>query len=162
MFQGLAAQHFHHDELLSLVFCNLMNGADVGVIQSGRSARLAAKPLKRLGIMGQVFRKEFECYMASEVQVLGFVDDAHAATTKLFEDTVMADRFAQHSPAYGTGMVGWALRQVNAASWWAWRNPSIELSKAACEPCQREDHLRAVERFADWERGSSTILQAQR
>src|SRR5438045_4858453 len=38
MFQGLACQAFHHDEQMPVVLSDLMDGADVGMVQ-GRSSR---------------------------------------------------------------------------------------------------------------------------
>jgi hypothetical protein len=47
--QGLAAQHFHHDELLAAVPGNFVDGADVGMVQSRGGAGLAAKNVQGLG-----------------------------------------------------------------------------------------------------------------
>ena len=65
--QRLAAQHFHHDEMLSTILRDFVNGADIGMIQRRRGARLAAESLERLRIMGEVFRQKLERDMASEV-----------------------------------------------------------------------------------------------
>jgi hypothetical protein len=34
--------------------------------------------------------------MASQVQILGFVNDPHAAAAKLSQDAIMGDSFADH------------------------------------------------------------------
>jgi hypothetical protein len=47
--QGLAAQHFHHDELLAAVPGNFVDGADVGMVQSRGGAGLAAKNVQGFG-----------------------------------------------------------------------------------------------------------------
>jgi len=50
MLQGLAAQHFHHDELLALVFGNLVDGADVGMIEGRCSPGFTAETFQSLGV----------------------------------------------------------------------------------------------------------------
>jgi hypothetical protein len=47
--QGLAAQHFHHDELLAAVLGKFVDGADVGMVQSRGGAGLAAKSVQGFG-----------------------------------------------------------------------------------------------------------------
>ncbi len=78
--QGLAAQHFHDDELLALIFVlgNLVDGADVGMVQSRRGPGFTAKTLQGLGIASQIPGEKFERDAASEVKVLSLVNDSHA------------------------------------------------------------------------------------
>ena len=45
--QCLAFQQFHHDEELSILLSDLMDGADVGMIQSGSRPRLALETFGR-------------------------------------------------------------------------------------------------------------------
>ena len=47
--QGLAAQHFHHDELLAAVLGNFVDDADVGMVQSRGGAGRAAKNVQGFG-----------------------------------------------------------------------------------------------------------------
>jgi len=51
--------------------------------------------------------------VASEVDVLGFVNDAHAAAPQLLEYPVVRDRSADHRWAIGLQMVGRAHIEVN-------------------------------------------------
>ena len=50
-----------------------------------------------------------------ELSVLGFVDDAHAPATELFEDAVVRDGLANHGEGTASwrDMLGRAPRQVN-------------------------------------------------
>ena len=46
--QGLAFEQFHSDEVLVFMLADLINGADVGVIQRGGGPRFTPETFKRL------------------------------------------------------------------------------------------------------------------
>ena len=50
--QGFAAEAFHDDKKKTVVLANFVDGANVGMVQSGGGAGLAAKTLDGLGILG--------------------------------------------------------------------------------------------------------------
>ena len=54
LLQRLPFQQFHRKEGLSLELGDLIDGADIGMIQGGGRARLAAKALERLRIAWSV------------------------------------------------------------------------------------------------------------
>ncbi len=81
VFERLAVEEFHGDERMALVFANLINRADVGMVERGSGAGLAAKALERQKITRDIVGKEFEGDEAAELHVFGFVDDAHPAAT---------------------------------------------------------------------------------
>ena len=56
MLQRLALEQLHSDKRAILEFSNIVNGANVGMIQRGCSARFAAESLDRLRIMGDIVR----------------------------------------------------------------------------------------------------------
>ena len=87
---------FHRDEGLGVVLANLVNRADVGMIQGRRSAGFAAEPLEGLCVLGKFFRKEFQRDEASELEVFGFVDHAHPAAAQFLDNAVMRNGFADH------------------------------------------------------------------
>ena len=68
--QGLPLQQLHHDEGLAFVLADIVNRADVGVIEAGRGPRFADQPLDRLAIPGQLFRNELEGDRAAKADVL--------------------------------------------------------------------------------------------
>jgi hypothetical protein len=70
--------------------------ADVRVLERGRGARLALEPLERLRVRGNVLGEELQGDLAPESQVLGAVNDAHAAAAELLDDPVTGDRLADH------------------------------------------------------------------
>ena len=87
--EGGPLQQFHHDEGLSLELVNLVDSADVGMIETGGGAGLALKPFQCLGVADQFGRQEFQRDASSQSQILSAVDDAHAATAQLLFDPVM-------------------------------------------------------------------------
>ena len=87
--QGPAVEVFHGDECLAVLLTNVVNGADVGVVQRGSCLGFTLKPRQDLRIAGDVRREEFECDKATQASVFGFVDDAHASAAETFDDAVV-------------------------------------------------------------------------
>src|SRR5207249_8670226 len=77
--QSLARQVLHHNERAALKFTDFVDRADVGVIERGSSASLAAETFERLSILGQVIRQKLERDKAAELGVFGLIHDAHPA-----------------------------------------------------------------------------------
>jgi hypothetical protein len=94
--EGLAFEELHDDEGLAVFLVNFVDGADVGMVQGRSGASFPLKTIKGLTILGEFFRKKFEGDEASELDVLGAVDDAHAAAAQLFDDAVVRDGLADH------------------------------------------------------------------
>jgi hypothetical protein len=66
------------------------------VIKGGRGLGFALKAGEGLRIARYILRKEFEGDETVKARILGFVDDAHAATTELLDDAVVRDNLADH------------------------------------------------------------------
>jgi hypothetical protein len=75
---------------------NLVNGADVGMIQCRGCLGFALKSAKGLRIFGHVVREEFESYKAAQLHVFSFVDDTHPASAQFLDDAVVRDGLADH------------------------------------------------------------------
>ena len=71
--ESLSLQKFHDDEGLSFVLADFVDGADVGMIQSGSGPRLALEPLQGHSIGGQSLGLELQGDVAPQSQVLGSV-----------------------------------------------------------------------------------------
>ena len=95
--QRLPLQELHHDEGLALVFIDVVNRADVGMIQRGGSPRLALEAFQRLAVLAEMFGQELQCDKTGELDVLGFVDHAHATGAQLLDDPVVRYRRANHA-----------------------------------------------------------------
>jgi hypothetical protein len=54
----LPLEKLHGDEGLALVLANLVNRADVGMVQGRRSTRFALESLQRLAVFGQFLGEE--------------------------------------------------------------------------------------------------------
>ena len=96
LLQGCAFQALHDDEQPFLVFTDVVNGADVGMIQGGCGAGFALKTLSRLRILGQLFGKELQGHAAAKTLIFRLVNHAHSAATELLDDAVMGDCLAEH------------------------------------------------------------------
>jgi len=58
--QSLALKQFHHNERLTGMFFDAMNGANIGMVEGGSRSRFAFEAILCRRIMGQFFRQEFE------------------------------------------------------------------------------------------------------
>ena len=94
--QGYAIEELHRDERLVPGLANLVNGANVGVIQSRCSTSLAAETFQRFCVLGDIIRKEFQGNKATELHVFGLVNNTHAAAAEFFQDAVVGDGLADH------------------------------------------------------------------
>jgi hypothetical protein len=92
-----AFHEFHDDEGAAVVLLDVVDGTDVGMIESGGRASFALEALERLRILGHIVGKKFERDEAAEAGVLGFVHHTHAAATQLFLDTVVGDGLVDHA-----------------------------------------------------------------
>src|SRR5580658_8699293 len=89
--ESLALETFHGDESPSVFFANVVDSADVGMVESGRGFGFAAEASEGLGILGEVVGKKFQSYEAIKARVLSLVDDSHAAAAELFDYAVVGD-----------------------------------------------------------------------
>jgi hypothetical protein len=114
--QGAALEEFHGNEGPSVVFSDFIDRADVGMVESGSSTRLAAKSFERLWVMSNFVRQEFQRNETPKLGVLGFVDDTHSTTAKLFDDAVVRDSLANH----WAEVLGPVIGQVTEGKQVAW------------------------------------------
>ena len=89
--EGHAVQELHDQEGAAVVLADVVDGADVGMIQGGGRFGFAAETLQGLMILGEIVGEEFESDEAPETGVLGFVDDTHPAAAEFLHDPVMRD-----------------------------------------------------------------------
>src|SRR2546428_7329780 len=94
--KGLPLQELHDDKVLSLVLADLVDRANIGMIQGGSCPRFTLKSLQRLMIGRELIGQELESNVAAQAQVFGLVDHTHAAATQLLQDTVVGNGLANH------------------------------------------------------------------
>jgi hypothetical protein len=122
MLQRFAVEKFHDDVGVGVFFAEIVDGADVWMIESGGGLGFALEALERLMIVGQGFGEEFQGHEAMELGVFCFVNDAHAAATEFFGDAIVGDGAADHwlRVCHANAILGCVWRQVNGgARGWA-------------------------------------------
>ena len=78
MLQRQPVQELHGNEVAALIFIDVVNRADVRVIQRRSGARFALESLDGNAVRGGTWGKELERYNPAKLGVLGLVDLAHA------------------------------------------------------------------------------------
>lgn len=92
--QRLSLEELHRKEIPAADLSNLVDGADIGMVQCGGRSRFAAKPLRCLRVVDELIRKEFEGDGAAELEILGFIDLTHTSAANLFQDAIVRDGLA--------------------------------------------------------------------
>jgi len=116
VFQRLALQQFHGDERLAVVLANVVEGADVGMIERRSGARFALEALQGLGALGDILGQEFERHQAPQPRVLGLINHTHTSAPKFLEDPVVGDGFADHARSRLRMILGGVRARFKAAS----------------------------------------------
>jgi hypothetical protein len=75
---------------------NLLDSADVGLVERGGGAGLALEAINGLRIAGEFRREKFEGYEAAKLGVLCLIDHAHPASPEFIDDAVMRDGAPDH------------------------------------------------------------------
>src|SRR5580700_584354 len=99
MFQGHPFQILHGDEGLGFMFADFVDRTDIRMIQSRRSASLAAEAFQSVRLLRHIVRKKFKGDEAAKLGVLGLVDNTHTAAAKLLDDAVVRDGLTDHTGA---------------------------------------------------------------
>jgi hypothetical protein len=94
--QRVAIQELHGDEGLFVLTADVVNGADVGMIQARGGLGLPPKSLQRTPGLSCVARQELERNQSMQPCVLGLVDDTHSTTPDLFQNTVVRNGLTDH------------------------------------------------------------------
>ena len=94
--QRQAVQILHGDERPSLLLPDVVNGADIGVIQGGRRLCFALEAGQRLRITANLLGQKFKGHEAVQACVLGFVDYPHATAAELVGDSIVGDGLTDH------------------------------------------------------------------
>src|SRR5579863_8342582 len=101
MLQGDAIEKFHGDKGLALLIANVVNRADIGMIQRRGGLRLALETSQGLRIASYFFGQKLQGDETAQPCVFRFVDDTHAATAKFLYDAIVRDGLADHSETGG-------------------------------------------------------------
>ena len=96
MLQRHPVQKLHGDERLLATLADVVNGADVGMVESGGGTSFTPETFQCQRVSGHVIRQELERNETTQLGVLGLVHDAHSTTAELFDDAVARDGLADH------------------------------------------------------------------
>jgi hypothetical protein len=96
-FRGRAFQKFHRDEGAAGPLVDLVDGADVGMVESGSCLGFSLATAERLRVLGDVIGQKFKGNETIELDVLRFVDDAPPAATQFFDDAIVPDGLVEQS-----------------------------------------------------------------
>ncbi len=122
MLQRHAIEKLHGDKGCAMLVVNFVDGTDVRMIQCRGSLGFPLETVESLRVFGYLIRQELESYKAAEFEILGLVNHTHAATTELFDNSVVRDGLADHwRESYvcekGKSMKAAALANSQNGSW---------------------------------------------
>ena len=86
----------HRDESRPLVFVDLVDRADVGVIETGQRLGFALQAPGGVGVTGQLLGQELQGHRPREPQVLAVVDHSHPPDSELARNPVVRNGGADH------------------------------------------------------------------
>ena len=113
LLQRHAVEELHGDEGLAVVLADVVDGADIRMIEGGGGLGLAQETGPRLGVLRDTIGQQLQSHKAVQTRVLGFVNDAHAATAEPLDDAVVRDGLVQQG----------SLRKTESV-WLGGRDPS--------------------------------------
>ena len=94
-----AIEKFHGDERLAILFANIVDGANVRMVQRRGCLRFALEAPQGLRVAGDFVGKKFQSDETLQTSVLGLVNHAHATAAKIFHDAVMGEGLANQGRA---------------------------------------------------------------
>ena len=89
LIERLALHQLHSDEVLAFGLADLVNGADVGMVEGRGGAGFLGKALQCLRVSDEIFGQEL--HPTAQGKVFGGPDGAHAAGANAVEHTVMGN-----------------------------------------------------------------------
>jgi hypothetical protein len=93
--QGLPLEQLHHEVGSALVLADVVDRADILMVQRGSGACFGAKPLEGAGVRQFVW-DELEGDGPSQANVFARVDDTHPTGTQLGGDAIVTNRASEH------------------------------------------------------------------
>src|ERR1700735_1160186 len=118
MLQRRTLSGLHHDERPAFMLINIVDRADVGMIQRRSCPRFTVESFECLPVFGGIFRQEFQGDAAAQPCILAAIHHAHAATAELLKYAVVGKRLADHREwgPLRTRMLSSDRKQVNVLS----------------------------------------------
>src|SRR5437867_2278554 len=115
--QSLALEEFHHQEWLAFKLIDIINRANVWMVQRGGHSSFSPKPRQRVGITNESRGKKLQGDKPAQLGVFRFVHDAHPAATDPFDDPIVRNRFADHGDFPKYSRVTFRRNQLDQELW---------------------------------------------
>src|SRR5215475_4819780 len=96
MFESDAVEKFHCDERMSILLADIVDHADIRVIQSRCSLSLPLETGQCLEVATDLVRQEFEGNKTVQPCVLSFINDTHATAAQFFDNPIVRYGLADH------------------------------------------------------------------
>ena len=93
--ERLTLDVLHDQEVRAVLVADIVQGADVGMVETGNGVGFTTEARQPLRITGEVFRKDLDGDGPSETGVGSLVDFAHPARTDLADDLIWAQARAR-------------------------------------------------------------------
>jgi len=94
--EGAAVEELHGDEGPPLFLADVVDGADIGVVQGRGRLGFPAKAGQRLLIAGKFIGKKLQGHEAAQAGIFGFVHDSHSTVAELFGDPIVRNGLVVH------------------------------------------------------------------
>ena len=89
-------EKLHGDEGLAVLLANVVNGADVGMIQGGSGLGLALEAGQGLRVAGDFLGQKLEGHKTMKPRVFRLIDHAHTAAAQLLDNAVVRNGLSDH------------------------------------------------------------------
>ena len=118
--QRLTFEHLHGDEGSSILLANIVDGANVRMVQGRSGLGFASKPFEGLSILSEVSGKKLQSDKASETGVFRLVHHTHSAAAQFLQDVIVGDALANEriGMRHSSAILGSRKRQVNETRRW--------------------------------------------
>src|SRR5215813_1505036 len=114
MLECATLEHLHHHKRPSLAFPEIIDSANVWMIECRGSSGLALEAFEGLCIPGQFLRQKLQGHMPAKSGVLRFIDYSHAAAAEFVENLVMRDLLPNEGELFCLVQLGLVLGHVPA------------------------------------------------
>src|SRR5438552_1220535 len=78
------------------MFANIVNRADIRMVQNRSGSRFAEEPLDRCSVAADFGGEELQSHIASQADVFRSVHHAHSPTAQLLDHTIMRHGLTNH------------------------------------------------------------------
>jgi hypothetical protein len=97
--EGGAVEELHGQKGSAVLFSDVVDGADIRMIERRCCLRFALKACQGLGVGGQIIGQELQRHKTMQPHIFSFVNHSHSPSAELLDDAVMRNGLANHGLA---------------------------------------------------------------